>query len=759
MSGNRNILQNNEITSVASGQHKMYIVDAQDLTQSPLGSGKYIDVQNLVLNKIGVDFIPVNIYNNGLGSYIKANLRFAINDSDPAIVTTKSTVFTCTYSVGYTLYKALYAFKKEPGTYGVGGQTIALSDLNYIGREIIVDILDPDDLAVADNIQDSINESSNTFDTSIVNIFRRTIQGEVRVYAYTPENDYQEFIGFGQTPINEEDFTDITGNGNEESDNDITGFVFDQNTGNLTIETSQGDDFVVSLGGVYATAAQGALADTAIQIEDLDPYSKRVDTARKLSVNPAGATISLLDENGNLLDTVSLGFLNNEGTTLVYNSTDETIEIRNDDNDLLSSIPVSSFVTNVGSNLNLSGSQIQLRDDSNAVLSTINLSISSVQGLQGALDGKATAAQGALAETAIQNIPTHTGDVTGDINLTITDGVVTTSKIVNNAVTSDKLESDSVTNVKIADSAVRTSHIASSQVTNTKLGQMASNTIKGNNDISTGNPKDLTPTEVKALLSLDSDYATVAQGALADTSVQLAGNQTITGDKVIGGRLITGGGATLRDKGIYGIYSPSRWGHIWSMGTAYKIAEDGVDAGNLHGAAYRYSASDYGKGHQFVWCINGNPNIALGSNLWVANKAAIGVEDPTEKLEVAGNVKATAFIGDLPISSTQGDGVTVTNESDGLKVEVDSVDTSNLVKKTGETSQTITGNINGIGLLSATTFVGNVTATSRLAMPSALGVPTSTTSSGLKGELRYDDDYLYVCIDTNSWKRISLTSW
>lgn len=575
-----------------------------------------------ITQSIGIDFIPVNIYSNGLGSYIKENLRFAVNDSDPAIVTTKSTVFTCVYSVGYTLYKALYAFKKEPGTYGVGGQTIALSDLNYIGREIIVDILDPDDLAEADNIQDSINESSNTFDTSIVNIFRRTIQGEVRVYAYTPENDYQEFIGFGQTPINEEDFTDITGNGNEESDNDITGFVFDQNTGNLTIETSQGDDFVVSLGGVYATAAQGA-----------------------------------------------------------------------------------------------------------------------------------------LAETAIQNIPTHTGDVTGDINLTITDGAVTTSKIVNNAVTSDKLESDSVTNVKIADGAVRTSHIASSQVTNTKLGQMASNTIKGNNDISTGTPKDLTPTEVKALLSLDSDYATVAQGALADTSVQLAGNQTITGDKVIGGRLITGGGATLRDKGIYGIYSPSRWGHIWSMGTAYKIAEDGVDAGNLHGAAYRYSASDYGKGHQFVWCIDGNPNIALGSNLWVANKAGIGVENPTEKLEVAGKVKATAFIGDLPISSTQGSGVTVTNESDGLKVEVDSVDTSNLVKKTGETSQTITGNINGIGLLSATTFVGNVTATSRLAMPSVLGVPTSTTSSGLKGELRYDDDYLYVCIDTNSWKRISLTSW
>mgnify|MGYP005989208687 CR=1 FL=1 len=707
----------------------------------------------------GIDFIPVNIYTGGQGNNIKPNLRFAINDSDPAILTTKSTVFTCTYSVGYTLYKALYAFKRSVGTYGVGGETIALDDLNYIGREVIVDILDPDDLAEAGNIQDSINESSNTFDTSIVNIFRRTIQGEVRVYAYTPENDYQEFIGFGQTPINEEDFTDITGNGNEESDNDITGFNFNTTTGDLTIETSQGGDFVVSLDGRYATAAQGALADTSVQQSDLEPYSKRVDTAKKLSANPSGATLSILDENDNILDTISLGFLNNEGTTLVYNSTDETIEIRNDDNDLLSSIPVSSFVTNVGSNLNISGAQLQLRDDANAILSTVTLGIANINGLQNALGGKATSAQAALANTALQSIPTHTGDVTGDTELTIANRAVTGTKIAIATITGENIAQNAISGQKLEDDTIPGGKLVLNTVTNPRLSKMDGFTIKGNQLASIATPQDLTPSEVKSLLGLDSDYATAAQGALADTSVQLTGDQTINGvktfndDTIFNNGLTTGGFSTNRDKGIYGVYNITKWGHIWSIGTDYRINPNGDDPGNLFGAAYRYSANGYGKNHQFVWCLNGIPSIALGSNLWVASKAGIGVENPTERLEVGGNVKADAFIGDLPISSTQGSGVTVTNQSDGLKVVVDSVDTSDFITKTGNSNQTVSG------ALSATTFIGDFVATGRLAMPDSLPVPSSSTSSGLKGELRYDDDYLYVCINTNSWKRIALTTW
>lgn len=37
--------------------------------------------------------------------------------------------------------------------------------------------------------------------------------------------------------------------------------------------------------------------------------------------------------------------------------------------------------------------------------------------------------------------------------------------------------------------------------------------------------------------------------------------------------------------------------------------------------------------------------------------------------------------------------------------------------------------------------------------------PTSATSSGTAGDIRYDSNYLYVCVATNTWKRSALATW
>lgn len=37
--------------------------------------------------------------------------------------------------------------------------------------------------------------------------------------------------------------------------------------------------------------------------------------------------------------------------------------------------------------------------------------------------------------------------------------------------------------------------------------------------------------------------------------------------------------------------------------------------------------------------------------------------------------------------------------------------------------------------------------------------PTSSKSDGDKGDISYDDDYIYVCVGNNSWKRAKLCSW
>ena len=79
-----------------------------------------------------------------------------------------------------------------------------------------------------------------------------------------------------------------------------------------------------------------------------------------------------------------------------------------------------------------------------------------------------------------------------------------------------------------------------------------------------------------------------------------------------------------RRVGIIGTYDPNRAAAIWSMGSSYQIAADGLSFGSLYGAAYAYYGSGYtfgaGKsgGHSFVWCQNGAPSAALGNNVWTS---------------------------------------------------------------------------------------------------------------------------------------------
>lgn len=37
--------------------------------------------------------------------------------------------------------------------------------------------------------------------------------------------------------------------------------------------------------------------------------------------------------------------------------------------------------------------------------------------------------------------------------------------------------------------------------------------------------------------------------------------------------------------------------------------------------------------------------------------------------------------------------------------------------------------------------------------------PANSTAIGLAGTIRYDANYLYICVANNTWKRASLTSW
>ena len=115
------------------------------------------------------------------------------------------------------------------------------------------------------------------------------------------------------------------------------------------------------------------------------------------------------------------------------------------------------------------------------------------------------------------------------------------------------------------------------------------------------------------------------QNIRAQGYLYVAGNATFNNRLIIqsDGKIVPYSTATRRS-GVYGVYDPAKIGHIWSMGTNYMIADDGSGFGTLYGFAYQYSSSLRATGHQAVWCVNGNPRVAIGDNFWVANAATIG---------------------------------------------------------------------------------------------------------------------------------------
>ncbi|WP_242672098.1 pyocin knob domain-containing protein [Stutzerimonas kirkiae] len=118
--------------------------------------------------------------------------------------------------------------------------------------------------------------------------------------------------------------------------------------------------------------------------------------------------------------------------------------------------------------------------------------------------------------------------------------------------------------------------------------------------------------ELAAALGDDPNFATTMTNALAQ-KLSLSGG-SITGQVI----------AATRQAGIYGTYDASRINHVWSIGSAYKIAADGSDFGNLYGLAYKYVNNTTGGtmagGHQLVLCSDGTPCAAIGfaGNFWTS---------------------------------------------------------------------------------------------------------------------------------------------
>ena len=129
--------------------------------------------------------------------------------------------------------------------------------------------------------------------------------------------------------------------------------------------------------------------------------------------SPTNRTLTLYDNNGNQLSQVSLVSLDNEGTDLRYNATTLSLELYNADNELIDSIPVSDFVKNVVTQLQLNSNKLQLKDSQGNILSTVNFTISNIQGLQTALNNK----QDKLSSFDESILIESNGNIEGNVSL------------------------------------------------------------------------------------------------------------------------------------------------------------------------------------------------------------------------------------------------------------------------------------------------------------------------------------------------------
>jgi hypothetical protein len=97
-------------------------------------------------------------------------------------------------------------------------------------------------------------------------------------------------------------------------------------------------------------------------------YKQRLDNLEDYDIELDENTTELRFKKGsNVVRRISLMFLDDEGTKLVYNKTDKTLELRDKRNNLLTSIPVSHFVSNIPDGIVVQNGKIKLMAGNNVI--------------------------------------------------------------------------------------------------------------------------------------------------------------------------------------------------------------------------------------------------------------------------------------------------------------------------------------------------------------------------------------------------------
>ena len=262
-------------------------------------------------------------------------------------------------STAESIESHFWEFKPGKGNYGQNGQEVFGSDLEYISfvtnsENNIIDLGEIGSIPV----EIFVNGSGPYLITSPT-ILKGARNGIAVNYIYVGG---AKLIGSGETQTVSGDYIDVS-----------TLQVFPPSL-----------DFSSKLDkSTYEGTAQDladAIAGNETRLGEIEGLGLFADMANQ--------KILIKNASGALISELSVAFLNNEGTTFFYNETTKELELSNDQGAVLSSIPVSAFVSNLAKSLALNGSKLSIKDTQGNELSFVTFGISNIQGLQAALDGK-----------------------------------------------------------------------------------------------------------------------------------------------------------------------------------------------------------------------------------------------------------------------------------------------------------------------------------------------------------------------------------
>ncbi len=155
------------------------------------------------------------------------------------------------------------------------------------------------------------------------------------------------------------------------------------------------------------------------------------------------------------------------------------------------------------------------------------------------------------------------------------------------------------------------------------------------------------------------------------------------------------------------------------------------------------------------------PNLVKNAILIGAlaiNKSATQLNDLSQaqffRADIFGGlIGSTAGVGVSTLDSAYHNSITpqivVTDTLGAVTFQSGRASNASSVFDIRNSSSITTASINGDGLISGTQFKLSTLNTA----------PTSSGDTGTLGEIRYDSNFMYLCVATNTWKRSPLTSW